>query len=229
MKKVSEQISTVGGVLAFLFILVVTLSPPAVLAGQQTTSNTTTTTTTTAVGIISEIMDLPQQLVVDNEPLYQSTGGDLTSMRVVDIISPSVVIEEGSFVEKAIMKNIGNVTNTETYVENIDYGEGIVRGVGKGIITTENRGDMISWNAYDIGLLSGYGSDNDNVTTADNETATAGGLNTDRITTYRGIIFFSTDSERLSFMNNLVGLYISQINEENGTSLRQIWEWRNNY
>jgi hypothetical protein len=76
-------------------------------------------------------------------------------------------------------------------------------------ITTEN-GDMISWNAYDLGL-----------TVNGNVDDTAAGLNTERNTTFRGIIFLSTNSENLSFMNNVVGLYI---NDENG---RQIWEWRN--
>jgi hypothetical protein len=82
--------------------------------------------------------------------------------------------------------------------------------LAKEIITTEN-GDIISWNAFDIGLtVNGNGNGDD-----------TGGLDTERNTTFRGIIFLSTNSENLSFMNNVVGLYI---NDENG---RQIWEWRN--
>lgn len=230
MKEVAEQLSTlrvlafvVVGVLTFLSVPDVSLS--AALAQQQTTDNT--------AGDIPKPAELPQQLlmmaIVNDEPLYRSISSDRTSLRVVDVVSPSVVIEEVSYIEKAFMKNIGNVTNTVTFVDNISRdGTIIVHGVGKGIITTEN-GDTVSWNAYGLGLPAGYGDGNNN-DTATNTTAADNGLNnTEKITIYRGIIFFSTDSERLSFMNNLVGLYISQVNDENGTSLRQIWEWRNNY
>lgn len=232
MKKVSEQSSTLRvlafaaaiSASAFLFAPVVS-TPPAL--GQEQTTNTTT-----ARGI-PETVELHEQqqlsrVIIDNEPLYQSISGNLTSTRIVDVVSTSVVIEEESFVERAIMKDIGNVTNTGTYVENIDYTRGIVNGAGKGIITTEDGvggRDMISWNAYDIGLLSGYGRDNRN----SDDTTGSSALNTEKIRTYRGIIFFNTDSDRLSFMNNVVGLYITQVNNENGSSLRQIWEWRNNY
>ena len=218
--KVSHQLSTVrvlafaaaGGVFAFLFAPVISISP----AIAQQITNTTT------AGGIPETADLPQQLLVavDNEPFYQSISGNLASMRIVDV-SSSLVTREGSFVETAFMRNIGNVTNTGTYIENVNHNIGIAHSVGKGIITTENGGgDVISWNAYDLGLLSGYGSGNRN------GNDTAAGL--DSITTYRGIVFFNTDSERLSFMNNIVGLYITQVNNENGSSLRQIWEWKNN-
>lgn len=231
MKEVAKQLSTLRvlafavllGVFTFLSVLEVSLSPT--LAQQQTTNNT-------AAGEIPETAELPQQLlmtvIVDDEPLYQSISSNRTSMRVVDVC-PSVVIQEVSYIEKAFMKNIGNVTNTATFVDNISRdGTIIVHGVGKGIITTEN-GDTVSWNAYGLALPAGYGYGINN-DTGTNTTAADNGLNnTEKITIYRGIIFFSTDSERLSFMNNLVGLYISQVNEENGTSLRQIWEWRNNY
>jgi len=71
------------------------------------------------------------------------------------------------------------------------------------VITTAN-GDRISWNAYDIGLTVN-GSDNND---------TASDLKTDRIPTFRGIIFLSTNSEDLSFMNNVVGLYVNDEKED---------------
>ncbi|HYZ60124.1 MAG TPA: hypothetical protein VE544_10755 [Nitrososphaeraceae archaeon] len=148
-------------------------------------------------------------MMIDNEPFYQVIDSNITNVETVEV-SPSVVVQKNSFVEEALMRNIGNVTNTGTFVANI-YDNGTQHGVGKGVITTEN-GDRISWNAYDIGLtVNGNGGDDD----------TASGLNTERMPTFRGIIFLSTNSENLSFMNNVVGLYI---NDENG---RQIWEWRN--
>jgi hypothetical protein len=147
--------------------------------------------------------------MIDNEPFYRAIDGNLTNIEIVDV-SPSVVVQKVSFAEIALMRNIGNVTNTGTFVETV-YDNGTLYGVGKGVITTEN-GDRITWNAYDIGLtVNGNGNGDD----------AASGLDTERMPTFRGIIFLSTTSENLSFRNNVVGLYI---NDENG---RQIWEWRN--
>lgn len=221
MKKVSEQISTVGvlvfvavGVLSFLLILIISLSP--VMAQQQMTTNTTIATTATEG--ISEILDLPQQplmVMIDNEPFYQTTSSNITSMRIVDV-SPSVVVQEVSFIGKAFMRNIGNVTNMGTFTDNISHDGTRVHGTGKGIITIEDGGDMISWNSYDLGLTV-YGND------------TADGIDRETITTYRGIVFFNTNSERLSFLNDVVGLYITLVIDGHGSGLGQIWEWKNNY
>lgn len=191
------------GALAFLFAPIASLSP--VIA------QTTTETTTTTIPEIPQTLESSQLLtMIDNEPFYEAIDNNLTNIEIVDA-SPSVVVQKVSFSEIALMRNIGNVTNIGTFVENV-FHNGTLYGVGKGVITTEN-GDRISWNAYDIGLLTvnGNGDDDD----------TANSLNTERMPTFRGIIFLSTNSENLSFMNNVVGLYI---NDENG---RQMWEWRN--
>ncbi|MGE5660735.1 MAG: hypothetical protein ACM3X1_00655 [Ignavibacteriales bacterium] len=42
-------------------------------------------------------------LTVDNEPFYKSISSNLASSRIVDVVSPSLVIEEESFVERVIM------------------------------------------------------------------------------------------------------------------------------
>jgi hypothetical protein len=190
------------GALAFLIAPIVSLSP---VIAQQTTTDTTTTT----IPEIPQTLESSQLLtMIDNEPFYRAIDNNLTNIEIVEA-SPSVVVQKVSFAEIALMRNIGNVTNTGTFVENV-HDNGTLYGVGKGVITTEN-GDRISWNAYDIGLTVNGNGDAD----------TASGLNTERMPTFRGIIFLSTTSENLSFMNNVVGLYI---NDENG---RQIWEWRN--
>jgi hypothetical protein len=210
LKAYNQQLSMFGvlafaaiGALAFLFASIVSLSP--VIAQQQTTDTTTTTIPETP-----ESIESPQSLMIDSEPFFQLIDSNITNVETVEV-SPSVVVQKVSFEDIALMRDIGNVTNTGTFVENI-YDNGTLYGVGKGVITTEN-GDIISWNAYDIGLtVNGNGDEDDTA---------SGGLNTERTTTFRGIIFLHTTSESLSFMNNVVGLYI---NDENG---RQIWEWRN--
>jgi hypothetical protein len=196
-------LSAAIGALAFLFAPIASLSP--VIAQQDTTTDTTTTT----IPETPETIESSQLLtMIDNEPFYRKVDGNLTNIEIVET-SPSVVVQKVSFSEIGFMRNIGNVSNIGTFVENV-YDNGTLYGVGKGVITTEN-GDKISWNAYDIGLTAVNGNGNND---------TGGALPIDRMPTFRGIIFLSTVSENLSFMNNVVGLYI---NDENG---RQIWEWR---
>lgn len=134
------------------------------------------------------------QITFDREPLYQSTSRNVTSVRELNANQTEI-----SFMEKGVMKNIGNVTNTGTFIDNSSDNGRVLQGVGKGTITTEN-GDMISWNAYDIGNKTG------------------------NLTTFKGTIFFDTSSENLAPMDNVIGLYVQNIS--NGNSLRQIWEWK---
>jgi hypothetical protein len=201
--------AAVIGTLAFLFAPIASLSP--VIAQQQQT--TTDTTTTTTIPEIPQTLESSQLLtMIDSEPFYQAIDNNLTNIEIIEV-SPSIVVQKVSYSETALMRNIGNVTNIGTFIENV-YANGTLDGVGKGVITTEN-GDRISWNAYDIGLTANGNGDNDD---------TASGLSAEGMLRFRGIIFFQTTSENLSFMNNVVGLYINDVNDENG---RKIWEWRN--
>ena len=145
MKKVSEQLFA-QRVLAFAAVIgaISFVSAPALSLSSIIAQQQTGTTNTTATERILETLDLHERqqqpstiLTVDNEPLYKSISGNLTSSRIVDVVSPSLVIEEESFVERAIMKDVGNVTNNGTYTENIKQNRGIANGVGKGVITTD--------------------------------------------------------------------------------------------
>ena len=66
--------------------------------------------------------------------------------------TPTLVTEE-SFLEKAIMKNIGNVTNRMTFINTYDAQSTIIQGRGNGTIETED-GQSIGWISSDIGVLS---------------------------------------------------------------------------
>ena len=134
------------------------------------------------------------QISLDKEPLYQSISGSVTKMREISANQTEI-----SFTEKGVMKNIGNGTNTGTFIDNSSDNGRLLHGAGKGTITTEN-GDKINWNAYDIGNKTGNNL------------------------TYKGIIFFDTNSEKLASMKNVIGLYIQSKSDAN--SLRQIWEWK---
>ena len=93
------------------------------------------------------------------------------------------------------------VTNQGTFIET-HLSDNIVRGEGKGIITTQNAG-TISWQAFDSGQINSDGS-----------------------TTFQGIIFFNTaSSEKLSYLDNKFGLYIHEVRDDESKE-RHIWELR---
>lgn len=51
-----------------------------------------------------------------------------------------------------MVADIGNVTNIGTFIETYKTNK-IIFGEGKGLMTTENGGDIISWVSYDKGSL----------------------------------------------------------------------------
>jgi hypothetical protein len=134
------------------------------------------------------------EIALDREPLYRSTGGNVTNMKEISANQTEI-----SFTEKGVMKNIGNVTNTGTFIENSSDNGRLLHGAGKGTITTEN-GDTINWKAYDLGNKTG------------------------NTFTYKGFYFFDTNSEKLASVDNVIGLYIHSKSDAN--NLRQIWEWK---
>ena len=80
------------------------------------------------------------------------------------------------------MKNIGNVTNNMTFT-NTYLNAGTIQAGGKGTIKTED-GDAINWISSDIGTIK-----SNNIF-------------------FNGIILFNnTRSEKLSFLNNALGVY----------------------
>ena len=133
-------------------------------------------------------------------PMYISTNGTVTSTRVIDVstIHPKT---EVSFTESAVIYLVGNVSNTGTYIETIESSN-VTKGVGQGIITSES-GNMVAWNAYDLGKR------------IDNNTVV-----------FNGIIFFDVlppynGGNELMFLDNRVGLYRSEVNDTG--SSREIW------
>jgi hypothetical protein len=124
-------------------------------------------------------------------PIYQAVTGTFLATKEVSS-SPYIVTEE-SFFEEAVMKNVGNVTNNMTFT-NTYLLEGLIQGKGKGTIVTSD-GHIISWISSDIGLINNTGP------------------------LFHGIILFdSTDSEKLSFLNNSWGVY-----KETPEMHRTIW------
>ena len=66
------------------------------------------------------------EITLGKEPLYRSTGGNVTNMKEISANQTEI-----SFTEKGVMKNIGNVTNAGTFIENSSDNGRLLRGAGK--------------------------------------------------------------------------------------------------
>jgi hypothetical protein len=145
-------------------------------------------------------------LSISNAPFYIATNGTITGERAIDVHSEDRR-SEVSFIEDAIVENVGNVSNIGTFVEHIISSD-IIRGNGEGIITSADGNSTIGWTAYDLGERSGDGS-----------------------FILRGIIFFhllSPEDETdnvFRFLDNSVGLYRNVFNPDAVEEYvgREIW------
>lgn len=116
-----------------------------------------------------------------SEPVYQAISGNFVNTKELTTI-PTLVTEE-SFLEEAIVQNIGNVTNNITFTNTYDLQSMLIKGRGNGMIETTD-GQNIGWISSDIGVLSETGP------------------------IFHGIILFNnTNSDKLSFLNGKVGIY----------------------
>lgn len=114
------------------------------------------------------------------EPIYQAITGKFLAAK--DISSTPFKLTEESFFEESVMKNVGNVTNNMTFT-NTYLSPALIQAKGKGTIETKD-GQAIHWISSDIGTIDSTGF------------------------YFHGIILFNnTNSEKLSFLNNAVGVY----------------------
>lgn len=117
-----------------------------------------------------------------SEPIYQTLNGSFISTRELST-SPTLVTEE-MFLEDAIMKDIGYVKNNMTFINTYNAQSTIIQGKGNGTIETLD-GQSIRWISSDIGVVN------------------------ERGLIFHGIILFNnTNSEKLSFLNGKLGIYV---------------------
>lgn len=155
--------------------------------------------TTNPILITNAQMEIPSVNGISVTPLYRSNSGNVTSIN--NLNDTELPETEVTFTENGTIIGIGNVTNIGTFLET-HKSDNIIIGQGKGSIITDN-GEFINWTSYDLGEIA---------------------LN--KAEKYRGIIFFNALSEgSLDFLNNTIGLYTSDV-PNNGSSLRQIWQWK---
>lgn len=143
------------------------------------------------------------QISISDDPFYTSTNISQLSQRVIDVSSTGPRTEI-SFTEDAVMSGVGNVSNIGTFIEH-DVSPNIMVGTGKGIITSIDSNNKVTWSGYDLGKRLDNGS-----------------------YIYRGIMFFealpSEENNELMFLDNGVGIYQHIVDQNK--SIRQIWSWR---
>jgi len=126
-----------------------------------------------------------------SKPIYQAINS--TFFDTQNISSKPLSITKEFVFEKAVMTNIGNVTNNMTFI-NTYMPDNSIQAKGNGTIKTED-GQTINWISSDIGIINSNGF------------------------TFQGIVLFNnTNSEKLSFLKNIIGIY-----KETPEIKRTIW------
>ncbi len=112
-------------------------------------------------------------------PVYQAYSGVFLGTK--NLSSGPPLISEDYAIEKAVMKNVGNVTNNMTFI-NTHLSDGTIQSAPKGVITAED-GQNISWISSDIGMINDQGE------------------------LFHVIIQFDiSNSSSFSFLNNAIGI-----------------------
>ncbi len=175
-------------------MIVFLFSTSIILVIENVQAITITTTTTSNNSTTTSV-----GLIAAN-PFYESNATKIIGERVINTSNGTPLIEQ-SVLENATIKGVGNVTNLATWntffkSPTINYGD------GQGVITTADGQDMATWTGYSVGRT-----------------------NTNGVTIYHDIIFFNTTSTgKLAFINNIVGLRISEI--DGNKTIAKISEWK---
>jgi hypothetical protein len=134
----------------------------------------------------------------ENVLLYEAKKGNLVSTRVPNVIGEPQL--EYSIVENGTITGIGNVTNIQTWIDTLRTPK-VIYGEGKGVMITDD-GQRATWIGYDIGQLQNNGS-----------------------IIYKGITIFNNNATGdMAFLNNLVGLHITTVQDSNQAT--KIWKWQ---
>ena len=156
--------------------------------------------TTTPPTIRSDINATAALSTILGDPFFIDRGSKDTGTRVLSITGP--VQTEDSYIANVTIKDVGNATDTGTFITTYEP-NGTTTSIGQGIITSSD-GEIATYTAKDLGVTNEKGE-----------------------TVYHGIQIFSTNSTgKLSFMDNLVGLYVYEDNPDGSRKSGKIWEWK---
>ena len=134
--------------------------------------------------------------------IYEQKG-KISGYRILDV--------EGSTIETSIT-GTGIINGIEvsdivtywskpsSYQSSIQNNEKTFDAEGQGVILTKD-GEMVTWKGYGIGRYNG------------------------RNRTDRGSVFFKASNGKLAFLNNKIGVFEYEA-DENGNTNGKIWEWK---
>jgi hypothetical protein len=130
----------------------------------------------------------------------QELKGKVIGQRVIDVEPPTM---ETSVSSSGSIKGT-QVTEMLTFVGRpISTSKGVLHGKGIGIIMATGESDVATFTGEAIGRLGSSGN-----------------------ISWRGSIFYSTSSNgKLSFLNNMIGVFESEIDAE-GNFSDKTWEWK---
>jgi hypothetical protein len=128
--------------------------------------------------------------------LIAEESGKITGQRVIDVEGPKI---------EASMTMVGRYRGTET-TEIATYWSvpqgSAMYGEGQGVVTTKDGQEMASWTGQGIGKTTGERN------------------------RFHGSIFFKTSSTgKLSFLNNMVGVFEFETDAQGNCSAK-LWEWK---
>jgi hypothetical protein len=137
------------------------------------------------------------------DPFFVDMGSKDTGSRV---ISTNPIQTEDSYIANVTIRGVGNATDKGTFITTYDPDTKTTTSIGQGIITSSSDGsnETATYTAKDLGVTNEEGE-----------------------VTYRGIQIFDTNSTgKMSFMDNLVGLYVYEDNPDGTRKSGMIWEWK---
>jgi hypothetical protein len=183
-----------------LSAFIVVISSILLAAGAEVITFQTVFAQTTTPTIRSDINATAALSTILGDPFFVDRGSKDTGTRVLSITGP--IQTEDSYIANVTIKDVGNATDTGTFITTYEP-NGITTSIGQGIITSFD-GEIATYTAKDLGVTNEKGE-----------------------IIYHGIQIFSTNSTgKLSFMDNLVGLYVYEDNPDGSRKSGKIWEWK---
>jgi len=135
--------------------------------------------------------------------IYEQKG-KISGYRILDVEGPTI---ETSITGTGIINGI-EVSDIVTYwskpssyQSSIQDNEKTFDAEGQGVILTKD-GEMATWKGYGIERYNG------------------------RNRTDRGSVFFKASNGKLAFLNNKIGVFEYEADDENGNTNGKIWEWK---
>jgi hypothetical protein len=120
------------------------------------------------------------------------------------VISTNLIPTEDSYIANVTIIGAGNATESRTFITTYDTDIKTTTSIGQGILTSSDGNETATYNAKDLGATNEEGE----------------------VICRRIQIFDTNSTDKMSFMENLVGLYVYEDNPDGTRKSGKIWEWK---